>query len=305
MGRAARPGPPPFSVTLERLPAMSVAQRERESPIAVRPQRVGSRTPNAIAPYKPLLLGVAGILGFLLIWQVFAAVGPVSSHFLPPPTVVFSEFIQNLSDPDFWIAVGYTLRAWLIGLVISSVAAIVVGVVIGSSAFLRRATHSTIEFLRPIPAVALIPLAALLYGPALSAELLIVVYACFWIVLVQVLYGVADVDKVATDTALTLQMNFWQRVRHLIFPTLLPYLMTGVRLAATVALILSVGVELILGTPGLGLDVALAQINDDAPAMYALIVTSGLLGMLVNWLMGTVESKVLFWHASVRGGVRS
>ncbi|WP_138999592.1 ABC transporter permease [Rhodococcus zopfii] len=284
---------------------MSVAQRELEKPVAAPPQRDSSRTPSAIAPYKPLLLGVAGSLGFLLIWQVFSAIGPVSSHYLPPPTVVFAEFVENLSDPDFWTSVGYTLRAWLIGLVVSSVAAIAVGVIIGSGTFLRRATHSTIEFLRPIPAVALIPLAALLYGPALSAELLIVVYACFWIVLVQVLYGVADVDKVATDTALTLQMNFWQRVRYLLFPTLLPFLMTGVRLAATVALILSVGVELIIGTPGLGQDVALAQINDDAPAMFALIVTSGILGMLVNWLMGTIERKVLFWHASVRGGVKS
>lgn len=284
---------------------MSVAQRERDNPVAAPPQPENSRTPSAIGPYKPLLLGVAGSLGFLLIWQIFSAVGPVSSHYLPPPTVVAAEFVQNLSDPDYWIAVGYTLRSWLIGVVLSTLSALVLGVIIGSSAFLRQATHSTIEFLRPIPAVALIPLAALLYGPVLSAELLIVVYACFWIVLVQVLYGVADVDKVATDTALTLQMNFWQRVRYLIFPTLLPYLMTGVRLAATVALILAIGVELIIGTPGLGLDVALAQINDDAPGMFALIVTAGVLGMLVNWLMGTVERKVLFWHASVRGGARS
>jgi ABC-type nitrate/sulfonate/bicarbonate transport system permease component len=72
-----------------------------------------------------------------------------------------------------------------------------------------------------------------------------------------------------------------------------------------VALILSIGVELIVGTPGLGQKVALAQINDATASMYALILTSGLLGMLVNGGMAWLERKLLFWHESVRGGVRS
>jgi ABC-type nitrate/sulfonate/bicarbonate transport system permease component len=117
-----------------------------------------------------------------------------------------------------------------------------------------------------------------------------------------VLYGVADVDRVANDTALTMQMSFLQRVRYLTFPTLLPYLMTGVRLAGVVALILAVGVELIVGTPGLGQKVALAQINDATVQMYALILASGVLGMAVNSVMVAIERKTLFWHESVRGG---
>lgn len=279
---------------------MSVAQR----PLAAVPVRPGTaRRRPALRLRLPGVLGAVGILGFLAVWEAFSALGPVDPHYLPPPSKVLPQFAENLAYTDFWSAVGYTLRAWLLGLVLAVAGAVAVGVVIGSSGFLRRATHSTIEFLRPIPAVALIPVAALLYGPALSAELLIVVYACFWIVLVQVLYGVADVDKVATDTARTLQMSYLQRVRYLVVPTLLPYLMTGVRLAATVALILSIGVELIVGTPGLGQKVALAQINDATVAMYALILASGVLGMIVNGLMGLVERKVLFWHESVRGGM--
>ncbi len=253
----------------------------------------------------PALLGALGIVGALFAWQIFSEIGPVDPQFLPPPSDVLPQFFQNLGYADFWTATGYTLRAWLLGLVISTLGAIVLGVIIGSSDFLRQATHSTIEFLRPIPSVALIPLAALLYGPVLKAELLIVAFACFWIVLVQVLYGVADVDKVATDTAHTMHLSYLQRVRYLVFPTLLPYLVTGIRLAATVALILSIGVELIVGTPGLGQKVALAQINDATPSMYALILTSGVLGMLVNGLMGLLERRLLFWHASVRGGVKS
>lgn len=93
-----------------------------------------------------------------------------------------------------------------------------------------------------------------------------------------------------------------QRVRYLIFPTLLPFLMTGLRLSATIALILAISVELIVGTPGLGQEVAFAQINGSAPAIYALIITSGLLGIAINMLMRFIERKTLFWHESVRGG---
>lgn len=250
----------------------------------------------------PVVLGVAGVLGFLGLWQMVSTTGIVDARHMPPPTLVFEVFFQNFAYTSFWVAVGYTLRAWIIGVVVSTLAALVIGVIIGSNRFLLKATHSMIEFLRPIPAVALIPIAALLFGPRLGAELMIVIYACFWVVLIQVFYGIADLDKVAMDTSRTLQMSLAQQVRFVIFPTLLPYLMTGLRLAATVALILAISVELIVGTPGLGQEVAMAQINGSAPAIYSLILISGLMGIAINMLMRAVERKVLFWHESVRGG---
>lgn len=250
----------------------------------------------------PVLLGTCGILGFLLVWQVAAVSGLVDSRHLPPATEVLERFVANLAYSQFWVATGHTLRAWLLGLLISAAAGLVLGVAIGSNGFLVKATHSTIEFLRPIPAVALIPIAALLFGPRLGSELMIIIYACLWIVLIQVFYGIADLDQVAMDTASTLGLTFAERVRYLIFPTLLPFFMTGLRLAATVALVLAISVELIVGTPGLGQEVALAQINGSAPAIFSLIITSGLLGIIINTLMRFVERKTLFWHESVRGG---
>jgi ABC-type nitrate/sulfonate/bicarbonate transport system permease component len=254
----------------------------------------------AVGPY---VLGVVGILAFLLIWQLFSMFGPVNQHHLPPPTVVIPVFVQNLGFTAFWATIGQTLWAWLLGLTFSTLGGLAVGLVIGSSRFLREATHSTIEFLRPIPSVGLIPLAALLFGPRIGSELLVVIYGCFWIVLIQVLYGVADVDKVANDTVRTMRMNWIDRVRYLVLPTLLPYLITGIRLAATVALILAISAELIIGTPGLGKAVAQAQLNDNPAAMFALILTAGVLGIVVNMVFRFIERKVLFWHASVRSEV--
>lgn len=269
-----------------------------------RPERVSTERRRArwvaVGPYA---LGLAGILGFLTLWQLFSMFGPVNSRHLPPPTLVIPVFVQNLGFTAFWETIGQTLWAWFLGLTFSTLGGLAVGLVIGSSRFLREATHSTIEFLRPIPSVGLIPLAALLFGPRIGSELLVVIYGCFWIVLIQVLYGVADVDKVANDTVRTMRMNWIDRVRFLVLPTLLPYLITGIRLAATVALILAISSELIIGTPGLGKSVAQAQLNDNPPAMFALILTAGVLGIIVNVVFRFIERKVLFWHASVRSEV--
>lgn len=250
----------------------------------------------------PVTLGALGIIVFLAIWQAASTLELVNPTHMPPPTVVLERFVMNFAYADFWVAVGNTMKAWILGVVISTVLGIIFGIMFGSSKFLVKATHSTVEFFRPIPAVALIPIAALLFGPRIGTELMIIIYACFWVVLIQVFYGISDLDKVAVDTARTLGMNFMQRVRYLIFPTLLPFLMTGLRLSATIALILAISVELIVGTPGLGQEVAFAQINGSAPAIYALIITSGLLGIAINMLMRFIERKTLFWHESVRGG---
>ena len=157
-----------------------------------------------------------------------------------------------------------------------------VGVVIGSLRGLRAATASTIEFLRPIPSVALIPIAVLLYGAQLRSTLLLVVYAAFWPVLVQVLHGVADVDPVARDTALSYRFTPWAKIRYLVLPTALPYIMTGLRLSAAVALILAITAELVIGAPGLGKEIGVAMASSAVPTMYALILVIGVFGVVVN-----------------------
>lgn len=249
------------------------------------------------------LLGLAGILTLLVIWEVAALVGWADARFLPPPTQVIPKMFELLGNVPFWVSVGDTMAQWGIGLLIALVFGTVLGVIIGLSPFLRKATNSTIEFLRPIPSVALIPLASLLYGVRPEASLLLIVYACFWQILIQVMYGVNDVDQVALQTGRSYAMNGWQRVRHIVFPTMLPFLMTGVRLAAAVALILAITAQLIIGTPGLGKEIANAQNAGLYSTMYALILITGFLGVLVNVVVRLVERWLLSWHASVRGEV--
>ncbi|MFF5183520.1 ABC transporter permease [Streptomyces sp. NPDC000345] len=249
------------------------------------------------------VLGAAGLAAFLALGEAVPRLGLVKEAYFPPTSRVAGALGEELADPGFWTALGDTLTGWALGLAIAVGAGVVAGVVVSVVPYLREATASTIEFLRPIPSVALIPLAVLLYGTELRSVLLLVVYAAFWQVLIQVLYGIRDVDPVAEETARSYGLGGWARIRHVLWPTALPYVMTGVRLAAAVALILAVTAELVIGAPGLGARIAVAQTSQAVPEMYALIVVTGLLGLLINVGARTVERRALAWHQSVRGEV--
>ncbi|CAL9383286.1 ABC transporter permease [Streptomyces sp. NPDC057340] len=248
-------------------------------------------------------LGAAGLAAFLALGEAVPRLGLVGEEYFPPTSRIADALGTEVADGTFWTALGDTLTGWALGLAVAVGAGIVVGVLLSVVPYLREATASTIEFLRPIPSVALIPLAVLLYGTELRSVLLLVVYASFWQVLIQVLYGVRDVDPVAEETARSYGLGTWARIRYVLWPTALPYVMTGVRLAAAVALILAVTAELVVGAPGLGARIAVAQTSQAVPEMYALIVVTGLLGLLINVGARAVERRALAWHQSVRGEV--
>jgi ABC-type nitrate/sulfonate/bicarbonate transport system permease component len=245
-------------------------------------------------------LGLAGLLGFLALLEVVPRVGLVPERYLPPASRIAGALADELRQSSFWVALGDTLEGWAIGLAIAFAGGIGLGLLLGSVPALRAVTSSTIEFLRPIPSVALIPLAVLLFGTDLRSKLLLVVYASFWQVLVQVLHGVQDVDPVAMDTARSYRLGRWARIRDVVWPTALPYAVTGFRLAAAVALILAITAELVIGSPGLGREIAVAQTSGAVPAMYALVVVAGLLGVAVNLAARALERRVLAWHPSTR-----
>jgi ABC-type nitrate/sulfonate/bicarbonate transport system permease component len=247
------------------------------------------------------LLGAAGLLGFALVWQLIPALGLVDRQYLPYPTDVGARLGHEVIDLAFWRRLGLTMKAWAIGLAIASGAAIVSGTVVGLVPFLRRATHTTVEFLRPIPSVAIVPIAVIVQGISIKAALVIIVYAAFWQMFVQVLYGVADVDVVARDTARSFGLRRTERLTMVVLPTALPYIMTGLRLAASVALILAITAEMVIGNPGLGTLIMLSRSTPgDSAGLYAFVVVAGLLGVAINAIFRVIERRALHWHQSVR-----
>lgn len=245
-------------------------------------------------------LGVAGVATLLILWELLPLTGVVSTRYLPAAHTVLATLFQQATAGTFWGAVWHTVLTWGIGLSISVAAGVLLGVIIGTVPALRTFTASTIEFLRPVPSVALIPAAVLILGTGMASTLLLVIYASFWQVLVQVLAGVQDVDPVADDTARSYRFRALTRVRTVVWPTTLPYAITGLRLAAAVALILTVTGELLISGDGIGGLLATAREGGAYASMYAFVLVAGALGVLVNLGARAVEHRALFWHPSVR-----
>jgi len=260
---------------------------------APRPARRRRRGTKAV-------LGALGVLGFMATWELASRLELVNPKYLPPFTETAARLVVELGKERFWSALGDTLVTWALGLAIATLAAILAGAVVGLVPFLRRATHTTVEFLRPIPSVAIIPLAILVAGLSREAALVVVVYAPFWQIFIQVLYGIGDVDTVAEDTARSFGLKRRHRLRHLVLPTALPYVITGFRLAASIALVLTITAELIIKNPGLGREIELYRAAPDAPGLYALVLVAGALGLFVNLASRAAERRLLHWHPSVR-----
>jgi len=246
------------------------------------------------------LLGLIGVVAFLLLWQFLPLTGLVSRNYLPPFSEVVVTLGGMLGQPAFWLAFGQTLQGWALGLAISFVIGTVLGIVIGSVPYLQEITNSTIEFLRPIPSVAIIPLCVLILGTSPQSTLVLVVWAGVWPILVQLLYGIRDVDPVARETSRSYRFRTMTMVRTVTWPTALPYLMTGIRLAAAITLVLETTGELIIGSPGLGNMLDKARSGGNVPQAFALVLVIGLVAVAVNLLARAAERRLLRWHPSIR-----
>ena len=240
------------------------------------------------------------MLVVLALWELAIRVGVISESNIPTMTGALGELVSQLGESGFWSAVGRTLEGWALGLGIAMALGVPLGILIGSSRWLFRAFRVPIEFLRPIPSVALIPLAVLIYGTGLQSKVFLAAFASFWPLLIQTIYGVQDVDPVATDTAKSFGLNRLARMWHITLPSAVPYIATGVRISSAVSLILVVTAELVIGAAGLGREINTARSGGNLEVMYALIVATGLLGWVLNIVMSAAEKRVLRWHPSQR-----
>lgn len=244
-----------------------------------------------------------GIAILLVALEVVSRTGVISPAALPPATAIVGTTARILADPEFLAHVGGTLGAWAIGLGLATFIAVPLGVVLGSFRRSHLAATTAIELLRPIPSVALIPLAILLLGRGQDMRVALVAYACTWPILVNTIAGARAVDPLSRDTARVFGLRPSAILWRVALPTAAPFAFTGIRISAAIALIVAVSAELIAGGgAGIGtwmLGVSQAGISRDL--LYAGIVVTGLLGLLLDALLLAGERRLFAWHHRVRG----
>lgn len=246
---------------------------------------------------------INSVLGFVVLgltWEFLPRFGVIDERFFPQLSVLLKRIFQLVQTRQFWIYVGSTTRTWALGLLVATVLGVILGLIIGLVPGARRFTHSTIEFLRPIPSVALIPGVILVFGTRFQSGIVLITYASVWPVLLQILYGLNDIDPVARETSRSFHFSFSGYIRYVAWPTLLPYLVTGIRLAASIALVLAVTAEMVIGTVGIGQAMVVAQNSANVVDTYAYVIVAGVMGVMINVVVRIVEKRTLWWHPSVR-----
>lgn len=247
-----------------------------------------------------VLIFVASIVAALVFWELISRTGAISEKDLPAMSTTFGEFWDLVRTGDFWHAVLQTVRGWALGLGVAAVLAIPAGILLGSSELAATAFRVPIEFLRPIPSAALIPVLFLTLGTTLQSEIFLAAFGAFWPLLVQTMYGVRDVDPVALDTARSFQVGPSERLYRIKLPSAVPYIATGMRISSGVALILAFTAELFMGNPGLGQKVNVAQSFGLENQLYAYALATGFLGLTIHLVSTAAERRVLRWHPSQR-----
>jgi len=166
----------------------------------------------------------------------------------------------------------------------------------------RAATRAFVEFLRPIPSVALIVLVALILGPGLQMNVLLIVYAAVWPVLLNTIYGLDDVDPVARETLRAFGFGRLGVIFLVDLPSAAPFIATGIRLASSIAIILDISTGYLTGRiSGNGIGAYIAQVYTGAgntSLVLAAALWAGLLGLAANAFLVWGERRVLRWHHS-------
>jgi NitT/TauT family transport system permease protein len=241
----------------------------------------------------------AGVALAIGLWVLLTQTGLLSSREFP--TVQAIAVALAAAAGPLVTSLGATLESLLIGLAIASAAGVVLGLAVGSSVWADAATDGIVRMARPLPSLALIPIAILLAGLGTTMTAGLVAFAAFWPVFINTRYATRQVEPQLLDTGRALGFGRWGLVWRVVVPSVAPAAATGVRVAAGVATVVTISVELVAGTGGLGGYVMTAQQGGSTAAMYAGIVVGGFVGWLLSYGVGAVGRTTLRWDAAAGG----
>ncbi|APU17696.1 MULTISPECIES: ABC transporter permease [Actinoalloteichus] len=250
---------------------------------------------------RSVLRGLVGLAGFLALCEIVGRSGLVPSYYLPPPSVVLTTLGGLLVDQSFLMHVVATVLAWLIAMGIAVGIAVPAGLLLGSVKAVRVATRSVIEFLRPIPSVALIPLALVLLGTGPETKIALAVYAAIWPIMFNTIYALDEMDSMMIDTARSFRLGRLRTLATVALPNSAPFIATGIRVAASIALILVISTELLAGGR-VGLGVFILEASSSVGRMDVVLagtVVAGAVGYLTNELLERAQRRWLGWDNTV------
>lgn len=248
---------------------------------------------------KGLVLPVA----FLLFWEIGFRWSGIQSDSLAPPSEIAVAFYRALLDGTVVHRTGETLFTALCGLGIGGGLAVVFSVLLGLIPSFARLMQFSIEVLRPIPPVALIPVAMLVFGFGFPMEITLCAFACFWPVAIYGHAAIVNIEPQLIDLSRVLRLSPVGRVFKIVLPAALPRYFVAFRLSAAVSLIIAVTVEITINPLGVGYALMKASQSLHPARMFAMLVWIGVIGGGLNAALLFAQRR-LFGRAGMAAGPR-
>lgn len=245
---------------------------------------------------RAVVESIGMLLALLGLWWVASHAKWLSPVFVPTPEGMLFSLRQGLVDGELAAFTGFTVLRMLLGWGLACVAGVALGALIGISATARAWIQPTLEFVRPLPASAVLPLAISIFGLSPAMVLTVVAFGAMWPVLLATVHGFASVHVRLREVSEALQLSRAAFVFKVGLPNALPDILSGMRLAMTVALIVAVVGEMLASQPGLGQSILLAARAFRASELFAGIALLGAIGFLSNALLAVAERRLLRWQ---------
>jgi ABC-type nitrate/sulfonate/bicarbonate transport system permease component len=245
------------------------------------------------------LASIAVVVAIIMLWQMVADTKILSPAFFPGPDRTWKALTRAAISGDLAPRIYATVWRMLIGWMLASVLGILLGSLIGSSERLRRFLGPTLEFLRPLPASATIPVFIVLLGLSDAMVLSVVAFGALWPMLLGTVHGFQAVEPRLYEVARVLHLSRLAVIFKIALPSAMPDILSGLRLSLTVALILTVVCEMLIGVDGLGSWTLISARAFRSADLYAGVLLLGLIGYLGATALAVLSRRLLVWtHGS-------
>jgi NitT/TauT family transport system permease protein len=243
--------------------------------------------------------GAVGVAGAVAVIELVSRTGLVDETALPPASTIVARAVEQLGDAAFRDGLTSTLGAWAGGMLIAIAVAVPLGLALGSIRWLGTASRVLVELMRPIPSVALIPLAIVIFASTTNVKMALIVYAATWPILINTLYALRDVDPLAKDTLRSFGFGRLAVLWRVTVPSAAPFVTTGIRISASIGLVVVISAELFAGGGGLGTYLAETQSGGGrTDLLLAGALWAGMIGLIINVALVRAERTAFRWHSA-------
>lgn len=245
---------------------------------------------------KNRLLYFISPIALLVIWELLVATGILDRRFFPAPSEVFVRLVELLRDGTLVTATVVTLRRMVIGFLLATVPGVLIGLLMGISRTTRIILSPLISSLYPVPKIALVPMVVILLGIGETSKYAIVVISVFFLVVINTMSGVMNVEERYFDIARNNGARRWDLVWSVALPAALPSILTGINLGLGFALTVIVGTELLLPQGGIGALIWQSYQLYDIATIFAGLIVVAVIGWAFNTFMLEIERQLIPWR---------